>query len=1062
MAREAELPGRGSQARAWEPAAKLTKSATSAKMTFMGQKDSPPPRPPRTEVFISAASADLKGARARVQRAVNTIRCHGVYQEEFPPDYRRVEEMLRSLIEECDAVIHIAGVCYGSEPKNRPSEKPRRSYTQMEYDIAQELGRPLYVFVCAETFPYDPHSPEADDTAALQKAHREACLGRAEFRETVATTGELETRVSQLQEHLRRLERQILETSDAIKVVRDQVDEVQSLQRVHNEKLDKQDDRLSKSLRADLRAKLTRAEELHARDENKESVALLEEVYHTARSHGLKEEQLEATLNLGFITSQEHDFKAVERRLREANKLLRNVKGAWHHIQYYRLRSKVLRHKKQPSPAEKSLQKAIALSQSSDANVAQVGLLARASYIHLLCDQKRPNEADEHLACAREVVEGPQGRHPVAVIAELLEACIHWAISKADTNKVNAYVRIVLRHGAGREAAICIGHALHDCANGARGMKATDAAVICAEAAERLGHVALRPDMAFVAAYTAAAALADKENFYAVRERCVRLLDSAKTLAEPKLGSSLFALLSIACRQLGDKTTAVEAAETALRDSEENSILLYLSKMALAEALRDSGRVKEAMGQARTAFDLSQSCDAPPEWVEQTLTVIADCAARLGDWTTAEKYSSQLGKRPPATSDSMHRRKMLENRIQMHRMVRDSLTSVISATAPLSVARTEGADSVQIANAMLMQDLVVAWEAYPNAAAKIYDYWGRGNLLRVMLNMRAFPRAFNMTIEVHTVAEARQAIRLWALIADVLVLIWKGPTVSSHVVCPVPASFYDAGGGGYFMTVVDSSPAEVARTFGLGSGQVVLPSDGKTPAVMARYASLLPDEVARFLREEAAHLVSLGRLIVIPATGICCVGSGHGPLESLFAEACNAIPAIKGDAAMFPASWVPYFPDIPLRALANIAQEHEESLRRFRVLLFRKTRQFRSSGLTGSESKELELEIQDSIAQINDIQAGLRRKHGWGEAREAVASRYDGFSEQSVAPILVLQNMGYRWRVEHAIGGSTAEPNVLPTSDEPIGTWLHPPDTKPELLTGDHVRNLRNMRRKGR
>ena len=216
----------------------LTKSATSAKMTFMGQKDSPPPRPPRTEVFISAASADLKGARARVRRAacgvrraVNTIRCHGVYQEEFPPDYRRVEEMLRSLIEECDAVIHIAGVCYGSEPKNRPSDKPRRSYTQMEYDIAQELGRPLYVFVCAETFPYDPHSPEADDAAALQKAHREACLGRAEFRETVATTGELEKRVSQLHEHLRRLERQILETSGAIKVVREQVDEVQSLRR---------------------------------------------------------------------------------------------------------------------------------------------------------------------------------------------------------------------------------------------------------------------------------------------------------------------------------------------------------------------------------------------------------------------------------------------------------------------------------------------------------------------------------------------------------------------------------------------------------------------------------------------------------------------------------------------------------------------------------------------------------------------------------------------------------------------------------------------------------------
>jgi hypothetical protein len=151
--------------------------------------DSRPPTPTRrTEVFISAASADLKGTRTVVKQAVDTIGCHGVYQEEFPPDYRTVDEMLRSHITNCEAVIHIAGVCYGSEPRGRPPDKARRSYTQMEYDIAQELGRPLYVFVCAEAYPYDVHSPEPDDMAALQQAHREACLGRLEIREKAALT----------------------------------------------------------------------------------------------------------------------------------------------------------------------------------------------------------------------------------------------------------------------------------------------------------------------------------------------------------------------------------------------------------------------------------------------------------------------------------------------------------------------------------------------------------------------------------------------------------------------------------------------------------------------------------------------------------------------------------------------------------------------------------------------------------------------------------------------------------------------------------------------------------
>src|ERR1700683_4418474 len=161
----------------------------------------PPPLFRRTEVFISAASADLKSTRALVKQALDTIGCHGVYQEEFPPDYRRVDEMLHSHILNCDAVVHIAGICYGSEPRDRPADKARRSYTQMEYDTAREFGRPLYVFVCTDGYPYDTHTPEPDDLAALQQAHREACLGRLEIREKVSNPSDLRARVSQLNEH---------------------------------------------------------------------------------------------------------------------------------------------------------------------------------------------------------------------------------------------------------------------------------------------------------------------------------------------------------------------------------------------------------------------------------------------------------------------------------------------------------------------------------------------------------------------------------------------------------------------------------------------------------------------------------------------------------------------------------------------------------------------------------------------------------------------------------------------------------------------------------------------
>ena len=236
-------------------------------------------------------------------------------------------------------------------------------------------------------------------------------------------------------------------------------------------------------------------------------------------------------------------------------------------------------------------------------------------------------------------------------------------------------------------------------------------------------------------------------------------------------------------------------------------------------------------------------------------------------------------------------------------------------------------------------------------------------------------------------------------------------------------------------------------------------TDAKTAIIAVPCASLFPPEVGRFLCEEAVHLISLGRLILVPATGIGCIGTGHGTSESLFAEACNAIPAIKGDAARSPTSWLPYFQDIPLNALAHVVQEYDESLRRLRILLMRKTRQFRTSGIIGTEAKELELEIQDSLAKIADTQAGLRRKYGWSEGQEAVSSDHDGFDEDSIAPILILQNMGYRWRIERAAGEPAPEMRMIPQDNEPILTWLHPADTRPKFITQDDMPGTRRKRK---
>ena len=126
-----------------------------------------------TRVFISAVTRELGSVRKLVKKALEDNDYHAVEQDNFPPDYRDLKAKLRARINSCDAVIHIAGQCFGAEPAERPADASRRSYTQLEYDIAVELGKPVYVFLTGADFPANPHDPEAPELQDLQAAHRE-------------------------------------------------------------------------------------------------------------------------------------------------------------------------------------------------------------------------------------------------------------------------------------------------------------------------------------------------------------------------------------------------------------------------------------------------------------------------------------------------------------------------------------------------------------------------------------------------------------------------------------------------------------------------------------------------------------------------------------------------------------------------------------------------------------------------------------------------------------------------------------------------------------------------
>ena len=152
-------------------------------------------------VFVSAVSSDLRSAREVISKALTRIDCLPDEESLFATEYGEIRELIARKIDSCQAVIHLVGRDYGGEPDLRtlPAGQPRRSWAQLEYDIAREKSRKLYMLVCDDAYPFDTAAqPEADDKHNVQLAHREAVLADPDLWHTVRTTEELKQAVERM------------------------------------------------------------------------------------------------------------------------------------------------------------------------------------------------------------------------------------------------------------------------------------------------------------------------------------------------------------------------------------------------------------------------------------------------------------------------------------------------------------------------------------------------------------------------------------------------------------------------------------------------------------------------------------------------------------------------------------------------------------------------------------------------------------------------------------------------------------------------------------------------
>src|ERR1700679_1249231 len=93
------------------------------------------------QVFISATNRDLRSVRTIIAEALLRIGVVPVSHDSFPAVSTSTAEMLRNTIASCDAVIYVVGICYGWVPEGPVALG--RSFTQLEYDIARQLKKPI-------------------------------------------------------------------------------------------------------------------------------------------------------------------------------------------------------------------------------------------------------------------------------------------------------------------------------------------------------------------------------------------------------------------------------------------------------------------------------------------------------------------------------------------------------------------------------------------------------------------------------------------------------------------------------------------------------------------------------------------------------------------------------------------------------------------------------------------------------------------------------------------------------------------------------------------------------
>ncbi len=141
----------------------------------------------RYQVFVSSTYQDLREERLKVIEYLLKLECIPAGMELFPAADDDSWTLIKSVIEDCDYYIVIVAGRYGSV-----NPTTRKSFTQMEYEYAIELGKPTIALIHSNPGSLPSNKTEQSALldsfrADLKSKHCRYWADRAELVEAVFT-----------------------------------------------------------------------------------------------------------------------------------------------------------------------------------------------------------------------------------------------------------------------------------------------------------------------------------------------------------------------------------------------------------------------------------------------------------------------------------------------------------------------------------------------------------------------------------------------------------------------------------------------------------------------------------------------------------------------------------------------------------------------------------------------------------------------------------------------------------------------------------------------------------